>query len=350
MNKMSTLAADTQSAIETAPQPPRRSMRQRLLMFSVPLLLLVAGAAWWLTSGGSESTSNAYVKRDIVSISSEVSGVISQVLVDENQHVRAGDILVRIDPQPTEVQLSQAQAQLAAAQVETTQLRTEAAGATVDISGAEDNLGYARRALSRQKKLLDEGFTTRARYDDALHQVQEAEDRLAQARAEAANASAALARNGTQPQLAAAQAAIAKARLDLKRGIIRAPDSGTVVKTEKLLPGAMALPGLSLVSLVRDKGAHVVANFKEGQLAEMRVGQPATIAFDAYPDVKLKGHVASIGAGTGSEFSLLPAQNANGNWVKVTQRVPVRIAIDEQAPREMIAGLSASVTVDTHRR
>lgn len=347
MNRMSSIQQDAALAELV---PVRRRWLRAAVIWSVPALLMLAGIGWWLTSGGSESTDNAYVKRDIVSVSAEVSGVVREVYVDENRHVNRGDPLFRIDPEPTEVALQQAEAQLAQARVETTELRTEASGATVDIAGAQDNLGYARRALARQSELLREGFTTRARYDDALHAVQEAEDRLRNARAEAANKAAALAHTGQQPQIAAAEAAIAKARLDLRRGIVRAPDSGVIAKSDKLLPGAMALPGLSMVSLVRDRGAYVVANFKEGQLADMRVGQPATIEFDAYPGLTVKGHVESIGAGTGSEFSLLPAQNANGNWVKVTQRVPVRIAIDGNPPRTMIAGLSSHVTVDTRTR
>jgi membrane fusion protein (multidrug efflux system) len=111
------------------------------------------------------------------------------------------------------------------------------------------------------------------------------------------------------------------------------------------LVGQSAITGIAMLSIVGDKQAWIEANFKEGDLARMAVGQPADIEFDAYPDLKLKGHVASIGSGTGSEFSVLPAQNANGNWVKVTQRVPVRIAFDEKPPREMIAGLSSTVEV-----
>ena len=137
-----------------------------------------------------------------------------------------------------------------------------------------------------------------------------------------------------------------KAALDLTRTAVRAPYTGTVSQTDRLQVGQMMITGLPAVSIVRSHRSWVEANFKETDLNHMRVGQSAQVSFDAYRGLKLKGHVESLGAGTGSEFSVLPAQNATGNWVKVTQRVPVRIAIDEASPRQLIAGLSADVTVD----
>ena len=138
--------------------------------------------------------------------------------------------------------------------------------------------------------------------------------------------------------------------LDLSRTVVRAPVSGYVSQTKSLQVGQMMITGLPAVTIVSNKPAWVDANFKETDLNQMKVGQCARLTFDAYPGLKLKGHVQSIGAGTGSEFSVLPAQNANGNWVKVTQRVPVRIAIDDQSARPMIAGLSVDVTVYTDGR
>ena len=203
-----------------------------------------------------------------------------------------------------------------------------------------------RRALARQQSLLNRGFTTRSDYDDAVNEVQKAETQLADARAKAANAGAAIAPAGNQPQIAAANAAIAKAQLDLTRGLVRAPESGTVTNSDRLLIGQAAITGVAMLSIVKDHGGWVEANFKEGDLAKMQVGQLATLKFDAYPGLKVRGHVCSIGSATGSETSVLPAQNANGNWVKVTQRVPVRVCFDEKPSRTMIAGLSAQVDVD----
>lgn len=352
MNEMSKVEAETAAPAEQASLKTKvagtsaRSRNRGFLMGIVPLLLLAFGAWWWLAGGDHVGTDNAYVKQDIVAVAPEISGAIVEVFVRENQHVKRGDVLARIDPSSAEVLLLQANAQLAAAQLSTRQLVVQRAGTGADIRGAEASLAIARRSLARQQALLDRGFTTRTRYDDALGDVRDTETDLATARARAANAGAAIAPGDNQPAIAAANAAIAKARLDLKRGIIRAPTDGVIAKADRLLVGEAAVPGLALLSIVRDQQAWVEANFKEGDLARMAPGQRATVKFDAYPDLRLAARVGSIGSGTGSEFSILPAQNANGNWVKVTQRVPVRILFDSPPPRTMIAGLSAKVDVD----
>ena len=347
MTKMDVI--ETADAVELAETAPRK--RKKLaVMLALPALLVAVGLYFWLTGGQSVSTDNAYVKQDIVGVSTQVNGPVLEVFVRENQHVERGQPLFRIDPAPSEVALMQAEAQLAAAQLQTQQLGVAAAGTQADISGAAASLAVAQRALERQQALLGKGFTTRARYDDALDDVVKARTALADARARANNANAAIAPGGNQPQIAAARAAIAKARLDLQHGIVRAPISGTISNADRLLPGQSAITGVTMVSIVRDDAGWVEANFKEGDLAKMHPGQKATVTFDAYPGMKLTGKVASIGAGTGSEFSVLPAQNANGNWVKVTQRVPVRIAFDKKPPREMIAGLSAEVEVELDKR
>ena len=200
--------------------------------------------------------------------------------------------------------------------------------------------------------MLRQGFTTRSRYDEAWHEVQEARERLANARAEAANAQSALSGGGpsSQPALQAARVAREQALLNLRRTEIRAPADGFVSQTDRLQVGAAVVLGVPVVTLVRSATTYVEANYKETDLANMYVGQPAEIELDAYPGLRITGHVASIGAGTGSQFSVIPAQNASGNWVKVTQRVPVRIAIDGAPGRPMIAGLSAEVSVDTRDR
>ena len=163
--------------------------------------------------------------------------------------------------------------------------------------------------------------------------------------ARAANAHAALA-PGEQPQVAQAQAAVDKAQLDLSRTEVRAPMDGVVENADNLQIGQMAVTGLGMLSLVHSKAPWVEANFKEKDVGRMIPGQKATVEVDAYPGVKFEGRVQSVGMGTGSQFSLLPAQNANGNWVKVTQRVPVRIAFDGNPSRPMIAGLSVTATVE----
>ena len=351
-------AADAQPAdhqplteTETVEAPPKKSRLRLILLLAVPLIILGIGAYFYLTGGRYVSTDNAYVQQDKISVSAEVTGRIVEVNVKENQPVKAGDLLYRIDPAPFRIALEQAEAQLAAAKVGVNKLQAQVAGGGADIQAAQDNLVVAQRNFGRYAELLKRGFTTRVLYDQALHGVQEAKQRLADAR-NTAQVNQAQLSGGTvvdQPAVQAALAARDKALLDLKRTEVRAPADGFASQTERLQIGNQAVQGLGMVTIVRSGATWVEANYKETDLKNMAPGQPADVKIDAYSG-KLCGHVASIGRGTGSEFSLLPAQNANGNWVKVTQRVPVRIAIDCQPTRPLLAGLSVDVTVDTKER
>jgi membrane fusion protein (multidrug efflux system) len=334
-------------------EQPRRYKRLAL-MISVPLLVVAAGGYFWATSGRFVSTDNAYVKQDIVSVSADVGGRIVEVKVRENQMVKAGDILYVVDQAPYKVALEQANAAIANAQVEVGKLRTDVSASTVDITGARENVFYAQEDLKRQQALMKDGFTTRTRLQQSEQALDNARTALRTAEAEAAKARAAAATGaqvpGVNPAVAAAQAQRDQAALNLERTVVRAPVAGRISQADRLQVGQMAIQGLPMVSIVASDRAWVTANFKETDLDHMRAGQPAQIDLDAYPGLEIRGHVEGIGAGTGSEFSVLPAQNANGNWVKVTQRVPVRIAIDDKPSRPLIAGLSAEVTVDIRDR
>jgi membrane fusion protein, multidrug efflux system len=352
MNKMQAVTADAPTdelteAPDDAPAARKRRIRKPKrwgMMVSLPLMLLAVGLYWWFTSGTTVSTDNAAVKQDIVAVSAQVNGPVSTVEVRNGDEVKAGQVLYRIDPAPFQVALEEAEARLAAARLQTHQLRTQAAGTTSDIVGAQADLEIKRRALSRQATLLKQGFTTRSAYDDTMADVREAETVLAEARARSANAGAALA-PGEQPSVVQAQAAVDKARLDLSRTVVRAPMDGSIANADRLQVGQMAVQGLGMLSLVHDRGAWIEANFKEKDVGKIVPGQKVKIEIDAYPHTAFQGHVQSVGAGTGSEFAIIPAQNANGNWVKVTQRVPIRIAFDGNPARPLIAGLSADVTV-----
>ena len=274
---------------------PKKSSARTIAMLVVPAILLLVGAYIWLSSGGSESTDNAQVKTDIVSVTAQVTGPAVDVEVKNGDQVKRGDVLFRIDPAPFQVALEQAQAQLAAARLQTSQLKTQAAGTGADITGAQANLAIKRNALSRQSTLLRQGFTTRADYEDALNEVRTAETQLADARARAANASAAIA-PGEQPSIAQAQAAVDKAKLDLERTVVRAPMAGEIANADRLQIGTQVISGVGALSLVHSNSAWVEANFKEKQLADMRPGQPVTVKIDAYPGTTFKGHVGSVGA------------------------------------------------------
>lgn len=332
---------------EAADIPARRPWLRPVLMIGVPLVVLAIVGFFYLTSGRTVSTDNAYVSQDKIAVSSDVAGRIVTVAVKENQVVKKGDLLFEIDPAPYRIAVASADAAIAAAQVQFQTLQTTYAGTGVDIQAARDTLKAAQQDYARQAELMKTGFTTRARIEQSEHAVEQARASVQRAAADAAEARSKLSTGsaGENPQLAAARVQREKAMLDLSRTRVFAPENGIVSQSDRLQVGQMMMSGLPALTIVRDKGAWLEANFKETDLNKMRVGQKAEVSFDAYPGLRLKAHVASIGAGTGSEFSILPAQNANGNWVKVTQRVPVRIAIDEPSPRPLIAGLSADVKV-----
>ena len=351
--------ADRDQDISSAPAHAvhvtmRKPWARPVLFLSVPLLLLGGGIAYFIANDHYVSTDNAYVQQDKVSVAAEVGGRIVEVFVRENQTVKAGDILFRIDPEPYRIAAAQADASIAQAQVRLTTLETDYETRDVDIESAQEDVAFFTSEYRRQAALMQSGFTTKARLQAAEHALSEARSRLANAQANAQKARAALATGaaapGQNPQVLAAEVQKRKALLDLSRTTVRAPVSGVVTQSDRLQIGQMMVSGLPALTIVSHHGSWVEANFKETDLNDMRIGQPAEVRIDAYPDLVLKGHVAAIGAGTGSEFSVLPAQNASGNWVKVTQRVPVRIALDQAGSRPLIAGLSVKAKVFTDGR
>ena len=342
---------ESEAATPAAPTPaPARRRWGRLgLMLALPVALLIGGFVYWQGLQGKVGTDNAYLKQDKVGVSAEIVGKVVDVRVREGQLVQAGDLLFRIDPEPYRLQIAEADAAIATAQANVTALSSASELTGADIAAAREDIAFEQATLNRQEELWRRGFTTKAAYEAAQHAVAEARERLRLAQADQQEARARLAQGaavpGENPQVAAAKARRAEAELALRRTEVRAPISGRVAQSDRLQLGQQAVTSLPMLTIVADGSSYVEANFKETDLDEMRVGQPAQVRVDAYSGMVLKGHVASIGAGTGSEFSVLPAQNATGNWVKVTQRVPVRIAIDEKSPRPLIAGLSTDVTV-----
>lgn len=344
-------ATATPLAAPEAAKPSRRPWGRWAIMLIVPLALAIGGWFYWQSLQGKVSTDNAYIKQDMVSVSAEVGGPIAEVLVKDGDDVQAGQLLFRIDPEPFRLQIAEANAAIAGAQANVIALSNSSDLSGTDIAAARSDVGFAQARFERVKALRDRGFSTKADYEaaeqaviQAKERVRQAEDRQREARARLASGPAV---PGVNPQVAAAEAQRASAQLSLRRTEVRAPSAGRIAQADRLQIGQQVVPNLPVLTLVRSGSTYVEANFKETDLAEMAVGQRAEIRFDAYPDLVLKGRVASIGAGTGAEFSVLPAQNATGNWVKVTQRVPVRIAIVGESPRRLIAGLSTEVTVFT---
>ena len=339
----------------TPTNPKARGRWRRLIVMAVVPLLVIGGTLYyWRSLQGKVSTDNAYVQQDKVSVSAEVGGKIVSVAVREGQQVKAGDVLFTIDPMRYRIQIAQADAAIAAAQANATALASSSDMSGADIAATREDIGYAQARNERQRALWSRGFTTRADYEAAQHQLAQAREELRLAEAKQVEARSQLATGsqvpGVLPAIAAARAQRSAADLNLARTVVRAPMSGRITQSDRLLIGQQLVSGLPVVTIVANATSYVEANFKETELAKMQVGQAARIEFDAYPDMALRGHVALIGAGTGSEFSVLPAQNATGNWVKVTQRVPVRITIDEVSPRQLIAGLSSHITIYTDGR
>lgn len=340
-----------EAALAVPAAPARRAWGRWALMLAVPLALLAGALVYWQSLAGKVSTDNAYIKQDMVAVSAEVGGRIVEVRVKDGSRVAAGDLLFRIDPEPFRLGLAEADAAIAAAQANVIALSNASALTGTDIAAARSDVAFAEARFERVRALREKGFSTKADYEaaeQAVVQAREAvalaEDRQREARARLATGSAV---PGVNPQIAAAQAQRANAELALRRTEVRSPAAGRIAQAERLQIGQQVVPNLPVLTLVRAGSTYVEANFKETDLADMAVGQRAEVRFDAYPDLVLKGRVASIGAGTGAEFSVLPAQNATGNWVKVTQRVPVRIALEGESPRQLIAGLSSEVTVFT---
>ena len=358
MNEMTKITAED---VPTEAQTGQRSRFRLVAMVSLPLVTLAVGLYFWLVSGRTVATDNALINAPTVSVAPEVSGRIIDVSVHENQIVRVGDRLFRIDPAPYEIAILQADAALGNAKVQVATLQGTAASKdadigskTADVAAAAASVNLARETLRRQEALMSRGFTTRAQLDAALASVASARAMQAAAaaaqRSSRATASAAAAALGTGPDgqapaIEAAQAQRARAQLDLKRTDVRAPIAGRVTGTDRLQLGNMALQQLAQLSIVGSGGYWIEANFKETQLAKIRLGQPASVEIDAIPGRKFAARVIGIGAGTGAQFSLLPAQNATGNWVKVTQRVPVRLVFTDKIDLPLVAGSSAKVTV-----
>jgi len=350
------MSGDSSTETGTEAEAPRFKRRPRLrafLMIGGPLLVLLVAAWFYVTGGRYESTENASLQTGMVAISASVPGTVISVEVKENQRVKKGDVLFRIKPSSFEAAVAEAEAALADARTDVGSLRADIAEAQSDVNAAQARYDYARSEATRQRSLLDEGIASRAQYDAANTQARTARDAIAAAQAKVASLRAQMS-GGTgeaQPEVRKAASKLAKAKIDLKDTVVRAPQDGVVTRVNQLQVGNYVTPGRPVFMMTGLK-FWVQANFKENQLRYMREGQPATIEIDAYPDHELKGRVESFSPGTGASFSILPAENATGNWVKVVQRVPVQIALDEvPADLPMAAGLSVEVTVDTgHQR
>jgi len=319
-------------------------------MIGGPVVILAILAYFFATSGKAETTDNAYVQVARTPVAPSVSGRVVEILVHENQAVKRGDVLFRLDARDVQASLTAAEAQLASAELAVSQQRAAYRRETAGVAAARDSLAFATQELARQRKLAAAGASSGQQVDQAAHAASQAREQLAVAEQQAALALAALGgdpnASDRAPGVLQARAQVDRARLNLTYTTVVAPADGIVARVDQLPVGAYLNASQTAFWLLSGR-PWVEANFKEDQVAKMSVGQHAEIEVDAYPGGKLSGHVASFAPGTGAAFSALPAQNATGNWVKVTQRLPVRIEFDKPPPeRAARAGLSASVKVD----
>ena len=338
-----------------AASTPGKRQRNLLVWTLGPALVLVAAAYLYVSSGRYVSTDNAYVQADHVTVAPQIGGRVVDVQARENQTVKAGDVLFRIDPQPLEIALNRMQAQLESVRSLLDAARAGYASAQADLRSAEEALSINERQYQRMQEMRARGLIAQKDLDDAANN-------LASARGKRDSDSAALEKakgmlgglpNTHNDELAGYKVALAQyeqAKLDLEHATVRAPMDGVIGKTS-LQAGDFLAPGQAAMPLVATQTLWVDANFKETDLTHVSVGQPATIAVDTYPGRKWPAHVASISPASGAEFALLPAQNATGNWVKIVQRIPVRIALDNAAAGPILrAGMSAVVEIDTGKQ
>lgn len=346
--------------------------KRRRALISVASVVVIAGLAWsayeWLVASHYESTDNAYVQGNVIQITPQIGGTVTAILADDTDFVKAGQPLVQLDPTDARVALEQAGANLAQTvrQVRTlyannATLSAQIASRQADANRAQTDLARAEDDLSRRQSLVANGAVSREELNHAQTQVANARSGLAAAQAAVVAAREQLASNqamteGTSleqhPSVQAAAARVREAWLASQRAALPAPVDGIIAKRTVQL-GQRVAAGTPMMSIIALNQVWVDANFKEVQLRNIRIGQPVMLTADVYGrKVEYQGTVAGLGAGTGAAFALLPAQNATGNWIKVVQRVPVRVALDPQqvARNPLRVGLSMDATVDVSNK
>lgn len=339
----------------SAPRETRRGLR-RVLLLAGPLVLVAAGFYFYLHGGRVVSSDNAYVHADKLTVTTEVAGTVREVLVADNQHVTAGAVLFRLDDEPYRIALAQARAQLESTRLDLATTRGSYGQKLAAIAEAREQAEFAQRELRRQEALTERNVNTEAALDQARHAVAAAAARVATLERDAATTLASLggenAVDDRNPRVLAAQAKVDAAERDLRKCVVRAPIDGIVANVTNLPVGRYLQTAQAAFTLVATDHVWIEANLKETELTYVASGNPVEIEIDTYPHRKWRGHVEAVGAATGAEFALIPAQNASGNWVKTVQRIPVRVRL-ETTDREhpLRAGMSAQVEIDTgHRR
>ncbi|MFT6925715.1 MAG: membrane fusion protein (multidrug efflux system) [Psychromonas sp.] len=334
---------------------PKHRKKRFVLLTVIPALIAVGIVGVYLSGGRFVDTDNAYVKADKVPVSSQVDGMIEEVLVKENQQVEVGQVLFRIDSATFEVAVAKAQANISQVRTDLAALKSSYFEKLSEIELERTRLEFANKQQVRQQGLIAKNFVSSSQFDQSketadivkqqIKVLQQDLHRIAETLGGRVDSP-----TEQHPSYLAAVAILNQAKLDLERVNVRASLPGVVSHIPQ--PGQFANVGNTAMALIANRNMWVEANFTETDITHLKKGQNVTIQIDTYPDLKWTGKVESISPATGSEFSVIPAQNATGNWVKITQRVSVRISLDNiEGLPQLLAGLSAIVEIDTgHHR
>jgi membrane fusion protein (multidrug efflux system) len=341
--------------VAAAPKRSRSRLRMVLLVV-IPLIALGIGSYFYLTSGRYISTDNAYIGAQKVLITPDISGKIARITVSEGQRVKAGDPLIEIDAEPFRIAVTQAEARLAGIRTDFANLKTNYASTARRIALARETVDLKQRDVERKTTLLSNKTGSQMDMDNALTAVVTAKTQL-----ETLEQQQEATRNQLlgdpdlpiekYPPYAQASAALDQAKRDLDHTVLRAPIAGMATQVASIQLGRYVAAGTPVFSLVDDTKPWIDANPKETDITHLKVGQPVAISVDTFPGRSFRGVVAAVSPGTGAQFAILPPQNASGNWVKVVQRVPVRIEFDPtEDVHDLRAGMSVTVDIDTGRQ
>ena len=335
----------------------KSSQRKTRMSIAIGIFLLIGllwALYWFFIARYHEETENAYVAGSMVVVNAQTAGTVEAILAEENQVVKAGDVLVKLSPTDAQVALAQASAQLANATRQIQNVFNTVSVTRAQMVQANSAVKTAQDAVNRRAALVKTGAVSREEYDQAVNALNQALAAQKTTMEQNKSAGAQVAGTTTQnhPAIEAAKAAFRSAYINNKRLAVLAPTDGVIAK-RNVQVGQQISQGVPLMSIVAANQLWVEANFKETQLANLRVGQPVELTSDVFGSgVKFKGTVQGIGIGTGSVFSVLPAQNATGNWIKIVQRIPVRIQLDaeELKAHPLRVGMSMIANVNTHQR